>query len=126
MEQHQNRKVEIDAREDSFQDVVKMGKDLIARNHYATPEVKIFPLLIFLPSLLSSLLPKERRKLNFLYPNAKSKIYFHCFVYIVVVVCLFLLLAWSAKLTPRTEIAHITIRRAFVSCASLAGLFFVD
>lgn len=40
MEQHQNRKVEIDAREDSFNDVVKMGKDLIARNHYATPEVK--------------------------------------------------------------------------------------
>lgn len=41
MEQHQTRKVEIDAREDSFQNVVKMGKDLIARNHYATPEVKI-------------------------------------------------------------------------------------
>ena len=40
MEQHQSRKVEIDAREDSFQDVVKMGKDLIAKNHYATPEVK--------------------------------------------------------------------------------------
>jgi len=40
MDQHQNRKVEIDAREDSFGDVVKMGKDLIARNHYATPEVK--------------------------------------------------------------------------------------
>lgn len=40
MEQHQNRKVEIDAREDSFEDVVKMGKDLIARDHYATPEVK--------------------------------------------------------------------------------------
>lgn len=39
MEQHQNRKVEIDAREDSFQDVVKMGKNLIARDHYATPEV---------------------------------------------------------------------------------------
>ena len=39
MDQHQNRKVEIDAREDSFDDVVKMGKDLIARNHYATPEV---------------------------------------------------------------------------------------
>ena len=43
MEQHQNRKVEIDAREDSFDDVVKMGKDLIARNHYATPEVKNYP-----------------------------------------------------------------------------------
>ena len=42
MEQHQNRKVEIDARDDSFEDVVKMGKDLIARNHYATPEVKNF------------------------------------------------------------------------------------
>ena len=41
MEQHQTRKVEIDAREDSFQNVVKMGKDLIARNHYATPEVKM-------------------------------------------------------------------------------------
>ncbi|XP_015776593.1 PREDICTED: spectrin beta chain, non-erythrocytic 1-like, partial [Acropora digitifera] len=39
MEQHQNRKVEIDAREDSFQDVVKMGKNLIARDHYATPEI---------------------------------------------------------------------------------------
>ncbi|KAM7448230.1 hypothetical protein ABFA07_003643 [Porites harrisoni] len=39
IEQHQTRKVEIDAREDSFQDVVKMGKDLIARNHYATPEI---------------------------------------------------------------------------------------
>ena len=42
MEQHQNRKVEIDAREDSFKDVVKMGQDLIARNHYATPEVKTY------------------------------------------------------------------------------------
>lgn len=39
MEQHQNRKVEIDARDDSFQDVIKMGKDLIARDHYATPEI---------------------------------------------------------------------------------------
>ena len=45
MEQHQNRKVEIDAREDSFDDVVKMGKDLIARNHYATPEVRNYYLL---------------------------------------------------------------------------------
>lgn len=45
MEQHQNRKVEIDARDDSFDDVVKMGKDLIARNHYATPEVFIFYLI---------------------------------------------------------------------------------
>ena len=45
MEQHQTRKVEIDAREDSFQNVVKMGKDLIARNHYATPEVKKLCLL---------------------------------------------------------------------------------
>ena len=45
MEQHQNRKVEIDAREDSFNDVVKMGKDLISRNHYATPEVKNHHLL---------------------------------------------------------------------------------
>jgi len=48
MEQHQNRKVEIDAREDSFDDVVKMGKDLIARNHYATPEVKNYHFLKFL------------------------------------------------------------------------------
>lgn len=39
MEQHQTRKVEIDAREDSFQDVVKMGRVLIDRNHYATPEI---------------------------------------------------------------------------------------
>lgn len=45
MEQHQNRKVEIDARDGSFDDVVKMGKDLIARNHYATPEVKNYYLL---------------------------------------------------------------------------------
>lgn len=49
IEQHQTRKVEIDAREDSFQDVVKMGKDLIARNHYATPEVKdAFMLEVFI------------------------------------------------------------------------------
>lgn len=46
MEQHQNRKVEIDAREDSFQDVVKMGKNLIARDHYATPEVTYFCLVL--------------------------------------------------------------------------------
>jgi len=48
MEQHQNRKVEIDAREDSFDDVVKMGKDLIARSHYATPEVESYYFLKFL------------------------------------------------------------------------------
>ena len=53
MEQHQNRKVEIDAREDSFDDVVKMGKDLIARNHYATPEVGNYYFLRFLSFITS-------------------------------------------------------------------------
>ena len=43
MREHQSLKVEIDARQDSFQDVIKMGEALLAKNHYATVEVRILP-----------------------------------------------------------------------------------
>lgn len=75
MEQHQNRKVEIDARDDSFDDVVKMGKDLIARNHYATPEVKNYYLLwITLSYIWEGLLcAKESRLDHFKLVNYDSE-----------------------------------------------------
>lgn len=71
MDQHQNRKVEIDAREDSFGDVVKMGKDLIARNHYATPEVKNYQYDYLVKSLVWG---KESRGDHFLLVNCDSKL----------------------------------------------------
>lgn len=39
MDQHQSRKVEIDGREESFNGVIKMGEELLAKNHYASDEV---------------------------------------------------------------------------------------
>ena len=39
MDQHQTRKIEIDAREESFQSVIEMGETLLKRNHYASDEV---------------------------------------------------------------------------------------
>jgi hypothetical protein len=39
MELHQQRKSEIDAREEGFSSVVLMGKTLLAREHYASEDV---------------------------------------------------------------------------------------
>ena len=39
MELHQQRKSEIDAREEGFSSVVLMGKTLLARDHYASEDV---------------------------------------------------------------------------------------
>ena len=39
MELHQQRKSEIDAREEGFSSVVLMGKTLLARDHYAAEDV---------------------------------------------------------------------------------------
>lgn len=39
MDQHQSRKTEIDARQESFQSVIAMGEELLKRNHYASNEV---------------------------------------------------------------------------------------
>ena len=41
LELHQQRKSEIDAREEGFSSVVLMGKTLLARNHYASEDVSI-------------------------------------------------------------------------------------
>lgn len=41
MELHQQRKSEIDAREEGFNSVMLMGKALLARNHYASEDVSI-------------------------------------------------------------------------------------
>ena len=40
MQEHQSIKVEVDAHEDSFQSVLRMGQALLAKNHYATAEVR--------------------------------------------------------------------------------------
>lgn len=40
MNNHQSLKAEVDAREDNFNECVTLGKELLARNHYATPEIK--------------------------------------------------------------------------------------
>ena len=39
MDLHNQRKSEIDAREEGFSSVVLMGKTLLARNHYASEDV---------------------------------------------------------------------------------------
>jgi hypothetical protein len=39
LELHQQRKSEIDAREEGFSSVVLMGKTLLARDHYASEDV---------------------------------------------------------------------------------------
>lgn len=40
MNNHQSLKAEIDAREDNFSTCVSLGKELLARNHYASEEIK--------------------------------------------------------------------------------------
>lgn len=40
MNNHQSLKAEIEAREDNFMACVELGKALLARNHYATEEIK--------------------------------------------------------------------------------------
>ncbi|XP_031552905.1 spectrin beta chain, non-erythrocytic 1-like isoform X2 [Actinia tenebrosa] len=40
MDQHQGRKGEIDGREESFVGVIKMGEELLAKNHYASNEIR--------------------------------------------------------------------------------------
>ncbi|XP_066961573.1 spectrin beta chain isoform X23 [Macrobrachium rosenbergii] len=40
MNNHQSLKAEVDAREDNFNVCVSLGKELLARNHYATSEIK--------------------------------------------------------------------------------------
>lgn len=39
MNNHQSLKAEIDTREDNFTSCISLGKELLARNHYATVEV---------------------------------------------------------------------------------------
>ena len=39
MNNHQSLKAEIDAREDNFSACFRLGKELLARNHYASNEV---------------------------------------------------------------------------------------
>lgn len=41
IELHQQRKSEIDAREEGFSSVVLMGKTLLARDHYASEDVSL-------------------------------------------------------------------------------------
>lgn len=40
MNNHQSLKAEIDAREDNFTTCISLGKELLARNHYASAEIK--------------------------------------------------------------------------------------
>lgn len=40
MNNHQSLRAEIDAREDNFTACVSLGKELLDRNHYASPEIK--------------------------------------------------------------------------------------
>jgi hypothetical protein len=40
MDQHQGRRGEIDGREESFAGVIKMGEELLSKNHYASDEVE--------------------------------------------------------------------------------------
>lgn len=40
MNNHQSLKAEIDAREDNFTACVSLGKELLARNHYASADIK--------------------------------------------------------------------------------------
>ena len=40
MNNHQSLKAEIDAREDNFSQCVMLGKELLARSHYASGEIK--------------------------------------------------------------------------------------
>ncbi|KAG1673121.1 Spectrin beta chain [Nymphon striatum] len=40
MNNHQSLKAEIDAREDKMSECISLGKELLERNHYASPEIK--------------------------------------------------------------------------------------
>jgi len=40
MNNHQSLKAEIDAREDNLMACINLGKDLLARNHYASAQIK--------------------------------------------------------------------------------------
>lgn len=40
MNNHQSLKAEIDAREDNFTACISLGKELLARNHYASTEIR--------------------------------------------------------------------------------------
>ena len=47
MNNHQSLKAEIDARGDNFSACIALGKELLSRGHYATPEVKIYCSIFF-------------------------------------------------------------------------------
>lgn len=40
MNNHQSLKAEIDTREDNFSSCISLGKELLARQHYATADIK--------------------------------------------------------------------------------------
>ena len=46
MNNHQSLKAEIDARGDNFSACIALGKELLSRAHYATPEVSNTSLII--------------------------------------------------------------------------------
>lgn len=50
MNNHQSLKAEIDARDDNIGVCINLGKELLARNHYASDEVSI--MLIFVLILM--------------------------------------------------------------------------
>ncbi|XP_049795155.1 spectrin beta chain isoform X2 [Schistocerca nitens] len=63
MNNHQSLKAEIDAREDNFTSCISLGKELLARNHYASAEIK--EKLLSLTNQHKSLLHRwEERWLN--------------------------------------------------------------
>lgn len=47
MNNHQSLKAEIDAREDNFSTCLRLGKELLSRNHYASNEVSVGPVVLF-------------------------------------------------------------------------------
>lgn len=48
MNNHQSLKAEIDARGDNFSACIALGKELLSRGHYATPEVLSTARLFFI------------------------------------------------------------------------------
>ena len=53
MNNHQSLKAEIDAREENFAICVNLGRDLLARKHYRSPEVnELYISFVFLPFLV--------------------------------------------------------------------------
>ena len=53
MNNHQSLKAEIDARGDNFSACIALGKELLSRGHYATPEVTFDSSVMILFRLLS-------------------------------------------------------------------------